>query len=274
MAPGRREFLQLMAGAVAASWPSRAFAQVRLKADTTSLKADSTSDTGPLTAIPLNDHLHLIAGAGGNVLLVTGPDGLVMVNGGRSERSDELLEDGGGAGGRQTVEDALQHRLARGAHRIERGARRDRRADHRARAHEAVPRRNDQFVDWQKRTYKPLPPQALPTKTFYTTGSMTVGGERLEYGHLGQAHTDGDIYVFFPASNVLVAGDVLSVGTVSDRRLHHRRMAGRTGHGEQDAARPDERRDAHRARTGPVQTRADLQAQHDMLAAMRDRFTR
>ena len=41
---------------------------------------------------------------------------------------------------------------------------------------------------------------------------MTVGSE-IEYGHLGQAHTDGDIYVFFPDSNVLMAGDVMTVGT-------------------------------------------------------------
>ena len=27
-----------------------------------------------------------------------------------------------------------------------------------------------------------------------------------------QAHTDGDIYVFFPGPNILMAGDVLSVG--------------------------------------------------------------
>ena len=68
------------------------------------------------------------------------------------------------------------------------------------------------YVDWQKRTYKPLPPQALPNQTFYTSGKMTVGAERIEYGHLGQAHTDAAIYVFFPGSNVLVAGDALSVG--------------------------------------------------------------
>ena len=87
----------------------------------------------------------------------------------------------------------------------------------------------------------------LPTKTFYTTGTMTFGGETVECQHLGQAHTDGDIYVFFRGANVLVAGDVLSVGHVSDRRLHHRRLAGRPGHGDQDAARSRQRRDADRA---------------------------
>ena len=49
----------------------------------------------------------------------------------------------------------------------------------------------EMYVDWEKRTYKPLSAQALPNQTFYTPGKMTVGNERIEYGHLGQAHTDG-----------------------------------------------------------------------------------
>ena len=70
----------------------------------------------------------------------------------------------------------------------------------------------EMYVDWQKRTYKPLPAHALPNQTFYTTGKMTVGNERIEYGHLGQAHTDGAIYVHFPVSNVLMTGHALEVG--------------------------------------------------------------
>ena len=68
-------------------------------------------------------------------------------------------------------------------------------------------------MDWQHRTYKALPKVAWPTKTSYNAGKMTLGRERIEFAPLGQAHTDGDIYVFFPESNVLVAGDVLAVGT-------------------------------------------------------------
>ena len=72
---------------------------------------------------------------------------------------------------------------------------------------------NDIFLEWQHRTYKALPKIAWPTKTSYNAGKMTLGRERIEFAPLGQAHTDGDIYVFFPESNVLVAGDVLAVGT-------------------------------------------------------------
>jgi glyoxylase-like metal-dependent hydrolase (beta-lactamase superfamily II) len=70
---------------------------------------------------------------------------------------------------------------------------------------------------------------------------MTVGAERLGYAHLGQAHTDGAIYVFFPVSNVLMTGDALSGRHVSDSRLHGRRLARRADCVEQDAARAGER---------------------------------
>jgi len=63
---------------------------------------------------------------------------------------------------------------------------------------------------WDNRTFRRLPKEALPNKTFYDREAVTMDGERIEYGYLLQAHTDGDMYVFFPTSNVLVIGDVIS----------------------------------------------------------------
>jgi glyoxylase-like metal-dependent hydrolase (beta-lactamase superfamily II) len=39
---------------------------------------------------------------------------------------------------------------------------------------------------------------------------MTVGAESVDYGYMAQAHTDGDIYVYFRKANVLMAGGVCS----------------------------------------------------------------
>jgi cyclase len=58
--------------------------------------------------------------------------------------------------------------------------------------------------------YGPLPKASLPNKSFYTTDSIDFGGDTLKFGHLGQAHTDGDLYVHFTNANVLVAGGVVS----------------------------------------------------------------
>jgi glyoxylase-like metal-dependent hydrolase (beta-lactamase superfamily II) len=72
---------------------------------------------------------------------------------------------------------------------------------------------NDFTVEWENLGHKPQPKDELPSHTFYTEESLDFGGEAVRYGHLAQAHTDGDIYVHFPDSNVLVASDLLAVST-------------------------------------------------------------
>ena len=53
-----------------------------------------------------------------------------------------------------------------------------------------------------------LPKPAQPNKTFYTTARLESG---VRYGYIPDAaHTDGDLYVYFPKQNVLAVGDVMS----------------------------------------------------------------
>ena len=55
----------------------------------------------------------------------------------------------------------------------------------------------------------------IPNITFFPHESplkMNWGIEPIQYGNLFQAHKVGDIYVFFPGENIVMAGDVLSVG--------------------------------------------------------------
>jgi cyclase len=66
---------------------------------------------------------------------------------------------------------------------------------------------------WEGKIYKPQPAEALPNRTFYYgPQSLPFAGGAVEYVHLGQAHTDGDLYVRFPEENVIVAADVVSPG--------------------------------------------------------------
>jgi glyoxylase-like metal-dependent hydrolase (beta-lactamase superfamily II) len=54
---------------------------------------------------------------------------------------------------------------------------------------------------WNGQRFKRLPKIAQPTKTFYTTGKLESG---IQYGYIPDAaHTDGDMYVYFPKQNVL-----------------------------------------------------------------------
>jgi cyclase len=66
---------------------------------------------------------------------------------------------------------------------------------------------------WEGKVYPAQPAASLPNRTFfYGAQALDFGGTRVEYAHLGQAHTDGDIHVRFPDENVIVAGDVVSPG--------------------------------------------------------------
>jgi len=130
----------------------------------------------------------------------------------------------------------------------------------------------DILCKWRKRTFEPRAKEALPNQTFYTTGKMTFGKEQAVYGYLGQAHTDGDIYVFFPGPNILMTGDVFSVGQYP---VLDYTTGGWIG-GVSDACKTLLNTCDAQTRiipgSGPVQARADLQAQADMCATMRTKF--
>ena len=56
-----------------------------------------------------------------------------------------------------------------------------------------------------------LPQAAMPTDTFFTDDfEMHFNGEAVQFIHVPNAHTDGDVMVFFRKSDVLVAGDAFN----------------------------------------------------------------
>ena len=256
LASGRRTFLQLLCATACASVTRRVVAQ-----------------SHELTVTALAPTLRVVSGAGGNVILLDGPDGVLLVNGGAAEQSRALLatvaRESGGKPPRVLFNtDWHPHHTGLNVPLGGTGTR--------VVAHEHTKQYlgAELFVDWENRTYTPLPPKALPTETFHTTGAMTFGGERIEYGHLGQAHTDGDIYVFFRDSNVLAVGDVLATGRYPIADYTTGGWLG--GLAAATKALVDLANDDTRvaAGSGVVQARDALRVQHEMLAAMRDRLAK
>jgi len=66
------------------------------------------------------------------------------------------------------------------------------------------------YLPAEDRYQPPLAPAGRPTKAFHTEATAVVGKAKIDYGYLLEAHTDGDIYVFFPDVNVVAVGDVVS----------------------------------------------------------------
>jgi len=246
----RRDFIRTLAGSAAALSLSRA------------------QTSSPITATKLAENYIHIAGAGSNVLLVTGPDGALLVDGGSPEHSVELLKIvAEQSGGRkvQALFNTHWHLESTGSNDAlgKAGAK--------IIAHENTKlwMGTDIICKWQKRTFQPRAKEALPNQTFYTTGKMTFGKEPVVYGYIGQAHTDGDIYVFFPGPNILMTGDVFSVGQYPVLDYTTGGWIGGLSDASKALLAVSDAQTRIIPGSGPVQGHADLQAQADMCAAVR-----
>jgi glyoxylase-like metal-dependent hydrolase (beta-lactamase superfamily II) len=188
----RQALIGATAGLLAARLPRLARAQ-----------APALTDLGP--------ELVLLSGAGANVVALASADGLLLVDGGAEAHAAMLrgaLAERWPGRPVAIVFNTNWRDDHTGANAALRGA------GATVMAHENTKLwlGGDFFVDWEDKHYAPHAPAMLPNKTFYTSGKLDLGGRSVEYWHLPRAHTDGDVAVFFPEANVLVASDLLSVG--------------------------------------------------------------
>ena len=121
-------------------------------------------------------------------------------------------------------------------------------------------------------TIKAVGKTGLPVITFTRDISFHLNGDRLQVVHVPHAHTDGDSLVYWTGANVLHMGDV----------FFHRAsfpFIDRESGGSIDGVIAAVRRGLALVRPGgkvipghgPVATRAELQAYHDMLVDIRAR---
>lgn len=160
-----------------------------------------------LTVSELADGLFLIQGAGANVVAAVGPESVVVVDGGLREHAESLrgeietLSDGKPM---ETLFNTNWRPEHRGLNHLL-GAELPVLAHENTRLWQGA----SFYVEWEDRHYQPMPAAARANQGFYTHGSLRLGNERIDYGHLPQAHTDGDIYVHFREADVLVVSDLL-----------------------------------------------------------------
>jgi glyoxylase-like metal-dependent hydrolase (beta-lactamase superfamily II) len=219
--------------------------------------------------VALNDRLSLVSGAGANVLTLTTGDGVVMVDSGAPEFTDRLMGSVRQmSGGRvATVFNTHWHLENTGGNEALRQAGATIVAHENTRLWMATPT----WLPAEDRYRQPRPRAAHPDKTFYRDGTMNAGGERIDYGYLIEAHTSGDIFVFFRDSNVLAVGDVAS--PARDPELDYFTGAwigGRVDAMDRLLALADEKTRIVPG-FGPVMSRADLKTEHDGMKTIYDR---
>src|SRR5260370_2836385 len=158
---------------------------------------------------PVREGFVMLTGGGGNVLVRTASTGQVLVDSGAAAFTDAVLKrlrGLPGGGHVTTLFNTHWHREQEGGNLAFGRAGATIIAHEKTRAHLAT----DYYLHDEDRYEKALPPEARPTVTFFTGDQTLAGDKRIEYGHLLEAHTDGDIYVFFRDANVLAAGDAIS----------------------------------------------------------------
>jgi glyoxylase-like metal-dependent hydrolase (beta-lactamase superfamily II) len=179
-----------------------------------------------LEVVQLRPNFYVIAGAGGNILVQVGPEGVILVDSGSSEMADKVLAtirritplpiryiintgmDSDHVGGNEKLARAgltiLAGAVAAGAGLTDDLITNSGGAS--VLAHENVLTRMSALAGGQSE----VPFALWPTKTFaYRLYSMYLNGEGIQVIHQPAAHTDGDTIVFFRRGDVIATGDII-----------------------------------------------------------------
>jgi cyclase len=182
----------------------------------------SAAETGGLEVLQLRSNFFMIAGAGSNIGVQVGDDGVVVVDAGAAERAAAVVAaikkvtsrpiryvidtsaDPDHVGGNETISKAgqtlftapgsigLTGNFLGGIASV-------------LSAQQVLER-----MSAPSGKASPFPVAAWPTETFdFPRKYMYLNGEGIEALHQPAAHTDGDVLVFFRRSDIVVAGDIL-----------------------------------------------------------------
>lgn len=204
----RRHFCLCCAGAAGYAatrgWltPRQAFAEAR--GLVTLIK--ESAGASEITTHKLRDHISVLEGSGGNIAVLTGSDGKVLVDAGIGVSRPRLTKalaaisndpithlinthwhfdhaDGNEwlhAAGAKIIAHQNTHKHLSGIQRVE---------------------------DWDY-NFLPPPHSALPTEVFAKDKTLKLNGTTIALAYYGPAHTDGDISVSFGETNVFHTGDI------------------------------------------------------------------
>lgn len=153
----------------------------------------------------LTKNIFMLQGRGGNLGLIKGKDGVLLIDADYKAMSEALIKELNKHGGVKKLSylinthwhgDHTQGNYALGKHA-------------RIIAHDNVRERllTKQEIKLFKMVSKPYPKHAVPSLTFDRTMSLFMNGEHIELVHFPRGHTDGDSVIFFKKSNIVHMGD-------------------------------------------------------------------
>jgi hypothetical protein len=134
-----------------------------------------------LTQVPAGHDLYVLSGVGGNVVVVKTSDGAVLVDSGMTGKNGQVFDFvEASTGGRRvhTLFNTHWHLEQIGGNEAIGAAGANIVAHEKTRLRLAV----GYYLPTDDRYTAPIAVKAQPTESFYTTGSTSIGGRRIEYG--------------------------------------------------------------------------------------------
>jgi len=245
--------------------PREAYAEAR---GLVSLIKDSAAES-PIKTYKLRNNISVFEGSGGNIAVLTGPDGKVLVDAGISASREQMTKALGNLSA-----DPITHLINTHWHFDH--------ADGNAWLHELgatiIAQENTrkylsqvQRVDDWDYNFLPSPAGGLPSEVFSTEKNLKLNGASIALKYYGPAHTDSDISVTLAEADILHAGDTFwngiypfidySTGGSIDGMIRA---------SEANLAATTEKTIIISGHGKPISTRAELQAFRDMLVGIRE----
>jgi cyclase len=187
----RATSLGLIAGLALAALPAQAqdFSKVEVK------------------AFPVAGNIHMLTGAGGNIGVSVGKDGLLIVDDQFAPLADKIKAALKGLG-----EGKLHFVLNTHWHGDHTGGNEAFGREAPVIAHDNVRKRMAGGQMLRGEQVPPAAPGALPVVTFGESLSIHFNGEEIKAIHFPKGHTDGDSIIFFTGANVVHMGDEFFAG--------------------------------------------------------------
>jgi glyoxylase-like metal-dependent hydrolase (beta-lactamase superfamily II) len=162
-------------------------------------------DTVKIRALKLTDQIYMLKGSGGNIGLMTGPEGLVMIDDQFAPLSKKIRD-----AVRAINQDSIRFLINTHLHGDHTGGNENfKRMGVTIAAHDNVRDRmsKEQFNARANRSFPPRDKDAWPVLTF--PGQMTIhlNGDDIMMSHFSNGHTDGDIIIQFKSANIFHTGD-------------------------------------------------------------------
>lgn len=177
---------------------------------------ENTSD-GEVHVLPVQGNVYMLVGAGGNITVQAGPEGVLVVDTGNGRITDKVV-----AALRTISDKPIRFVIDTHIHADHTGGNEDfAKVGHNASrlnnnteaapdeaapliAHETVLTR----MSMPENTQQAPPFDAWPSNTYTDKKEVYINGEAIEIWHQPAAHTDGDSIVFFRKSDVVSTGDI------------------------------------------------------------------